>query len=166
MHFWQFLHFRHSQYSWHFGILRCSNNHLNSHQFLQIPKKFTVLGETILNKLVTRIFIKYGDLIVTLTFTNSGRSPKNHKIGWNKKWQNCHPNFHLIEWYLHHRNHHQFRQITQIFTQIGDNLKWQNCHPNFHLIEWYLNHLNYHQFRQITKIFTWIGDYLKWQNLH
>ena len=29
---------------------------------------------------------------------------KNHPMGWNKKWQNCHMNFHQIRWSYYHLN--------------------------------------------------------------
>ena len=41
-------------------------------------------------------------------------------MGWNKKWQNCHMNFHQIRWSYHHLNYHQFRQIPPKITIIGE----------------------------------------------
>ena len=37
------------------------------------PQKITILGETKSDKIVTRIFTKYGDLFITSIITNSGR---------------------------------------------------------------------------------------------
>ena len=45
---------------------------------------------------------------------------KNHPMGWNKKWQNCHMNFHQIRWSYHHLNYHQFRQIPPKITIMGE----------------------------------------------
>ena len=45
---------------------------------------------------------------------------KNHPVGWNKKWQNCHMNFHQIRWSYHHLNYHQFWQIPPKITIMGD----------------------------------------------
>ena len=53
-------------------------------------------------------------------FIDSGRSPKNHPVGWNRKWQNCHMNFHQIRWSYHHLNYHQFWQIPPKITIMSD----------------------------------------------
>ena len=45
---------------------------------------------------------------------------KNHPMGWNKKWQNCHMNFHQIRWSYHHLNYHQFWQIPPKITIMGE----------------------------------------------
>ena len=45
---------------------------------------------------------------------------KYHPMGWNKKWQNCHMNFHQIRWSYHHLNYHQFRQIPPKITIMGE----------------------------------------------
>ena len=41
-------------------------------------------------------------------------------MGWNKKWQNCHMNFHQIRWSYHHLNYHQFWQIPPKITILGE----------------------------------------------
>ena len=45
---------------------------------------------------------------------------KNHPMGWNKKWQNCHLNFHQLRWSYHHLNYHQFWQIPPKITILGE----------------------------------------------
>ena len=58
--------------------------------------------------------------LMKLILTISGRSTKNHHIGWNKWWQNRHTNCHQNWWLFHHLNYHQFRQIPKKITLWGE----------------------------------------------
>ena len=59
---------------------------------------------------------------------------KNHPVGWNKKWQNCHMNFHQIRWSYHHLNYHQFWQIPPKITTLGEK-RWTNHQIDCHQIQ-------------------------------
>ena len=71
---WQNRHKNCHQIWWHF-------RHLNSHHFRQFPKKITILGETMSDKIVTQSVTKFGDNLVTSILTNLCNSPK-FSPGW------------------------------------------------------------------------------------
>ena len=94
--------------------------HLKTHQFLQITKIFTKIGDKKTQnwvQLLSPELVKFSSLKNSPIYSNHQNLHQNwwqkkHKIGWNY----CHQKW----WNFRHLKTHQFLQITKIFTKIGD----------------------------------------------
>ena len=114
--------------------------HLKTHQFLQITKIFTKIGDKKTQnwvQLLSPELVKFSSLKNSPIYSNHQNLHQNwwqkkHKIGWNY----CHQKW----WNFRHLKTHQFLQITKIFTEIGDNFGENSIensnHQNFHQNWW------------------------------
>ena len=113
---------------------------LKNHQFLQITKIFTKIGDKKTQnwvQLLSPELVKFSSLKNSPIYSNHQNLHQNwwqkkHKIGWNY----CHQKW----WNFRHLKTHQFLQITKIFTEIGDNFGENSIensnHQNFHQNWW------------------------------
>ena len=94
--------------------------HLKTHQFLQITKIFTKIGD---KKTQNWVQLLSPELVKFSSLKNSPISSNHrnfHQNWWQKKhkiwWNYCHQNW----WHFRHSKTHQILQFTEIFAKIGD----------------------------------------------